>query len=277
MNTIALHAFLTIPQNPRHFICFLLFLIFAPMSALGFDPTVERTFDETDEIAYVYQVGDSWYQTIGSPLSEKMCSDVVSRATRVWVVRRVLAVDSDGTRQLDTNVNVLKDVWLFEDALGDQAIQDAIFANLQKLDEAKSMSGMAEEAKKYFMTILKDEKVQVYGKDDITPRCALRMDRTTEGSQQQDSDDSDSVTHSVTHSETTTEASPVHHRIHWRTVYKERCETVYEVLDFQDLTECIQHNIKGTVLSALTFNYSQPHRFMVHALGRIRSWRHQRW
>lgn len=247
-------------QDPKCFIHFLLFILFAPTVALGFDPTIQRIRLENKKIAYLYKVGDSWYQTIGNPLAEETCLSIVTRATRVWQVRKVLAIDQEGERALDPNVCVLKDVWLFDDVKGERAIQDAIFANLRKIDEeaAPGTSKVAEEARPYFMTILEDEAVQVNGQNDITPGpCQIRdsipftkaaakdaRPATVEGAQRE------SNPAWARHTQAIKTEQPLRHtpRIHRRTIFKERCDTIYDLHDFRDLVQMLQHVIHGMFL-----------------------------
>lgn len=190
--------------------------------------------DEEGKVAYLYKVGGSWYQTIGNLLADQS-SPIVGSATRVWEVRKVLAFEPDGSRRLDDNIVVLKDLWSPEKARGEKSIQDAIFANLRELDEGTPNAGTplshVEMAKKHFMTILEDELVQLREQNDITPK-PREFAQSTEFTQGWDDEDA---------------ARKIEHRMHRRIVFKERCHTVCDLHDFPDMLECLRHNIEGTL------------------------------
>lgn len=227
--------------------------------------------DEQNDIAYLYEVGGSRYQTVGTPLSGQSRPRIVHGATRVWEVRKVLALDSDGNRRLDENIVVLKDVWPSDDTQGEKEIQDAIFTNLRKLDEGKPESGtpesLAEKAKKYFVTILEDEFVQVRGRNDTTPDSP-ELYRPAQ------------FTHFWAQSGYSTKYTErrrtIRHRTHRRVILKERCDTIPNLYDFRELLQCLSHNIEGIIDFSPSFvseTYSVT-RSVVYAFGGVRSSRH---
>ena len=95
---------------------FILYAIFGSTEELGFDLTVERISIKSANgntlYDFRYTVNDEIYQTIGNPLSEKAAHRIVSRATRVWQVKRYLGDDEEGNAILSQNLHALKDVWL---------------------------------------------------------------------------------------------------------------------------------------------------------------------
>ncbi|KAH7868680.1 uncharacterized protein C8R40DRAFT_1260346, partial [Lentinula edodes] len=111
-----------ISEKPELLVRFLLFVIFAKKHEIGFDPTVHR-ISVGGEDCYCYEIGKSFFLTVGSPLSEEAAYRMVGRATRVWVVVTLFA-DSNGDievggsrfRRGDAR-RVLKDVWLYDEAL----------------------------------------------------------------------------------------------------------------------------------------------------------------
>ncbi|KAF8872558.1 hypothetical protein CPB85DRAFT_1422651 [Mucidula mucida] len=104
---IAVSAAFDYHANPRLFICFVIFMTFAPLEDLGYNPTVKRVqVGEDLNIQYSFTIGDKVYQTTG--VIYKMNLDIVTRATRVWEV-----VELDSNFQPIGTHKVLKDVWLY--------------------------------------------------------------------------------------------------------------------------------------------------------------------
>ncbi|KAF8885914.1 hypothetical protein CPB85DRAFT_1459671 [Mucidula mucida] len=160
-------------ENPEDFIRFIIFMTFATLEGLGYDPTVTRLRDAKDDVQYRFTVGDKVYQTVRC-IDESSALDIITRATRVWAVQEL-----DAYNQPLGKTEVLKDVWLYFDAKSEEDIQNEIFKALEDLDKIgvsvdqrppTSPPGvpMAEDAKQYFMTIVKDIAVQVNGQDDTT-------------------------------------------------------------------------------------------------------------
>ncbi|KDQ23075.1 hypothetical protein PLEOSDRAFT_1108708 [Pleurotus ostreatus PC15] len=151
------------PQND--FLLFLLFLISATKEELGFDPTVVRVIRRTGTV-FRYKVGDVYYETVGDPLNQDAAYHISSRSTCVWKVRKVI-LDGAGWREdeRDTELHVLRDVWLYHGSTMEKDIQDQIFG---KFDE-----GTREKARPHFLTILQDVEVSFKTNDverkDITP------------------------------------------------------------------------------------------------------------
>jgi hypothetical protein len=83
---------------------------------LGWDPTIERVLNNQQEIQYRYEVGPekTKYQTVRL-LSNFHANSIVGRATRVWVVVKLVADPEDSTGfTIDPSGReyALKDVWM---------------------------------------------------------------------------------------------------------------------------------------------------------------------
>ena len=101
------------------------------------------------------------FQTVGNPISDEITYRVVSRANRVWLVRKVIS-DDGKTPVLSEETRILKDAWLYADVHLEKDIQDDIFERISKnLGKAA-----VEEARQYFLTIGVVSSGE--GKDDIT-------------------------------------------------------------------------------------------------------------
>lgn len=210
------------------------------------------------ELRYCYQVGDKYYLTIGPPLSEEAAYRMVGRATRVWVVISLLP-HTDGDvevrgqkfRRLSARC-VLKDVWLYEEALFETQIQKRI------LDE---LGGSRErELKRHFLTFITEEVVTFQGKERWTLRCK-------DGDWEQADWHENSYFHrnsGASSSRATRENPPrletertriprAHtRRKHVRSVVKEECKSLYQLTDFRDALSCW----KDMIICMLFHRYS---------------------
>ncbi|KAF8912500.1 hypothetical protein CPB85DRAFT_590928 [Mucidula mucida] len=158
-------------QEPELFVRFAIFMTFADRIDLGYDPTVTRIRDANNKIQYQFEVDGKFYLT-ESFIAESAANDIVTRATRVWSVREYDPIK--GTF-IGLNSVVLKDVWLFSDSEGEKTISDDIFSALKNLDDQLAAgkdyrelgmdvppapgSSLVEEARPYFMDIMQDVAV----------------------------------------------------------------------------------------------------------------------
>lgn len=218
---------------------FFLYAIFGTADELGFDSTVEPVYritsDKKVKCDYRYRVknqatgDDEVFQTIGSPITEDKAYEIVSQATRVWLVRKVISDDGE-TLVLSEETRILKDGWLFEDARLEKDIQDDIFERISKnMGEAA-----AEHARQYFLTILHDSVVTSgEGKDDITPVCKPKDQRPV--------GQVDIVSETTSQEAPSSRHIPRRHgaRKHVRTVFKEHCKNVFELTDFGSFIKCL--------------------------------------
>ncbi|KAJ7625013.1 hypothetical protein DFH06DRAFT_1229583 [Mycena polygramma] len=237
--------------QPRPFIRFLLTIIFSTPAELGFDPTVTRCAVKRGKktfIAYQYRVKDDYYLTEGHPLSEDAAYRMVSRATRVWKVKKMIMAGGEWTERLEDKKYVLKDVWLYDDARLERDIQEAIFAAL----EAKDKNGTtthATDAKQYFMTIIEDWKVTSDSREDRSAAAPdgwkpARFSNPGQALATPDPAALRTPSHDelsrLTISEPLAEPTLKHQpRIHVRTVFDEICQTLYEISDYKTVTKYI--------------------------------------
>ncbi len=254
-------ALLRYSQNPRLFIRFVIFMTFAPLEDLGYDPTVKRIGVNEKDIQYRFTVGDKVYQTTG--IIHDLNLDLVTRATRVW---EVIELDSEdmpiGTPK------VLKDVWLYSDATPESDIYNAIFAALRQLDKDGSVaenerppplqpgSSLEEDAKNYFMTILSDSVVTINGQPDEAPEPPedyvelfyteteekVAMEATVEGTHR---GEVDGCTPKLKRADRA--VYPHKKRIHRRIVFQEVCRTLYKVFSYADFTKGLAQLVYGNV------------------------------
>ncbi|KAF8870635.1 hypothetical protein CPB85DRAFT_1569553 [Mucidula mucida] len=175
-------------KNPKYFIRFVIFMTFADVIDLGYDPTVTRIRDENADIQYVFEVNGKFYRSVRS-LDESSARDVVTRATRVWAARECDPITKEFISEHEV---VVKDVWLYTGAQGEKAIQDEIYSGLRVLDEMIQAGVPLEElglrslppnsmtveeyAKPFFMEILADEVVRYTREDVVYDDCAPAPD-----------------------------------------------------------------------------------------------------
>ena len=243
--------------------------MFGSSRDLGFDDTVERvrvhSADKKVKYAYRYtcqgtQGKKRVFQTIGDPISEEGAYPIVSRANRVWEVGEV-KLDQDGNVVLDGNgdtifisddIYVLKDSWLYENARLEGDIQREIFSELSEAD--------ADEARKFFLTILVENVVEWDGEADVTPVCPrcdrTRIDWTMERSGGPRSSAAlaerrDRIANSKS-AEAKTRSSiyrTFDARKHVRIVFKERGRCMYEVTDLRRAFQCLLGCVKGAFVA----------------------------
>ncbi|KAJ3895751.1 hypothetical protein GG344DRAFT_72753 [Lentinula edodes] len=158
--------------KPELLVDFLLFVIFAKKHEIGFDPTMPN-ISVGGEDCSCYEIGNSFFLTVGSPLSEA-AYDMVGRATRVWVVVGLFPDrngDIDvGGRRLRRGVTrrVLKDVWLYDKAHYEREIQSSILEKLDVKQETK--------LEEYFLTFIMEEVIIYEGEPKRTLKKASRTE-----------------------------------------------------------------------------------------------------
>ncbi|KAF8891899.1 hypothetical protein CPB85DRAFT_248345 [Mucidula mucida] len=257
---IAVSAQFDYHANPRLFIRFVIFMTFASLEDLGYDPTVERVrVGDSKKIQYRFTIGDKVYQTTG--IIYELNLDLVTRATRVWSV-----VELDSNYLAIGTPKVLKDVWLYFDATPESDIYNAIFAALRQLDEDGSVpenerppplqsgSSLEQDAKHYFMTIVSDSVVMINGQPDeaqeppagyleffyTEEEDKFAMEAALEGTQRGDVDGN-----TPTLKRADGEAYPHKKRTHRRIVFAELCHTLYRVSTYAAFTKGLAQLVYG--------------------------------
>ena len=204
--------------------------MFGTPEEMGYDPTVSRVLEPTGSgevrASYRYTVKNAntgateVFQTIGKPVSEASASQLISHATRMWNVRRVIydgdgneKIGDDGKTVLSEETYILKDLWQEHDAKLETEIQEDIFSHIGYL---------ARDARQYFLPIMHDGLVECGGAADVTPICVhdghksryYRFSRRVA-------------------------------RKHVRTVFKEYGKTIYELTDFKSLFQGLLGCLRG--------------------------------
>ncbi|KAI6110910.1 hypothetical protein EDD16DRAFT_1897766 [Pisolithus croceorrhizus] len=239
--------------EPEHLIYFFCSLVFAEDHELGWDPTIRRV-SVGGKIQYNITVHtdegkDLVYQTT-RVISDYSADTLSGRGTRVFEARLIFL---NGTSVKDAKPVVLKDSWRDCDRDREDIILNQIFADLLKHKGPEQ----EEEARKHFLTVLAAGNVMVDGKIDSTD-CLLRgsdlsTDRTPhrlpaeevpKGKPIRSGEGSTPIFRFAPYS---TKHSKVHHRTHFRLVFKEVCRSIYELrsLDtvfatLEDVREALQ-------------------------------------
>ncbi|KAF5334540.1 hypothetical protein D9611_013803 [Ephemerocybe angulata] len=138
-------------KEPYALVRVLLFLSFASQQQLGFDPTVMKGEDGTEQY-FRYAVGDKWYRTVGDPIDEDGAYFLIGRGVRVWAVKEC----DEGGKFLSEELNVLKDAWQWDDIPTERQIQEDIMRSLAQRTKMSFEDARAKLAK-YFLTIIADE------------------------------------------------------------------------------------------------------------------------
>jgi hypothetical protein len=133
-------------------------LAFGSKVELGYDTTFERVIIN-DAPQYKCTIQGVEYVTVEC-LRNVGSLRLISRATRIWKVRRV---DDTGP---NPRYYVLKDVWLDVDEKSEREKQEDIFSNFNKVNPVDMT---LEEARQYFMDIESDQLVDLGdGVKDVT-------------------------------------------------------------------------------------------------------------
>ncbi|EIW83346.1 hypothetical protein CONPUDRAFT_121867 [Coniophora puteana RWD-64-598 SS2] len=273
-------------KEAKLFLRYLLYIIFSSPKDLGFDPTVRRYFkpvtenadppsSETDgcryEIAYRYQIGNRFFLTEGPPISEEAAYWVASRATRVWRVREMIFQDHNKEHVYTLGeCKVLKDAYLFEDAVLESVIRGQIMESLRHVDGVD-----LEDAACHFLDYELDEVVKLpdgdkeWREDDLIsvtdankrayynpapkpsqPSPLPESQRTSTSQKDSNQPGATDASQQLPDGQTGRAKSywddlRYHRRKHVRTVITEVCQNMYEVDNWVTFLECMIHLIKG--------------------------------
>ncbi len=224
-------------------------MTFAPLQDLGYDPTAEGVFSDKQKIQYRFKVRGILYQTL-RPLNEPTL-DILSHATRVW---EVVELDESNMMPLG-EPKVLKDVWVYTGTKGEREIYDEIFTALGELDRKGAVPGnerppplvpgasLVEDAQRYFMTIVSDEVVVIDGQPDTArgPQVGYTEFIYSEGRAQAPSIPVPKIAH------------PHKERTHRRIIFKEVCQTMYQISNPAEFTLGLSQVVYGNTSFQLGF------------------------
>ncbi|KAK7030250.1 hypothetical protein VNI00_014267 [Paramarasmius palmivorus] len=140
-------------QDARDIVYLVLALGTASDEALGFDPTVSRVVSATTgDIGYRFIVDGEQYEVI-EVISIYKAKFLLGRANRIFRVKRVLP-----SGELGSEVKVMKDVWIPQDAKTELEMRQHIYDNFGK----NPVEGLDRDAfDKHFVVIEKCEYVKV--------------------------------------------------------------------------------------------------------------------
>ncbi|KAF8878388.1 hypothetical protein CPB85DRAFT_1342652 [Mucidula mucida] len=260
-------------QNPMHFIRFVIFMTFANRAQLGYDPTIVP-YSMVGKHPVWFQVNGKFYLSGIAAIDEESARDIVTRTTRVWGVEEV---DPNTNLPINGDMLVLKDVWLFDDAKGEKAIQDDIFAQLRKLDvkvaeriaAGQSYADLGVDhyypppqtletkARSYFLTIMEDEVVLIGSEQDVAPapgqpcvpfvyvnvdRSATVLPPAVRGAGRSGVDGTPPQ-----QPQPPTPQVAVHKaRVHRRVIFREHCKRLDALFDYGDYTLAICQLLEGS-------------------------------
>ncbi|KAF5374406.1 hypothetical protein D9757_011827 [Collybiopsis confluens] len=224
-------------KKPEFLVEFLLFITFAEKHEMGFDPTMHRVLVE-NQTRFVYEVGGKSYITVGQPLSEEAAYRLVGRAT----VRTTIVEVGGKAFGIGSKKRVLKDVWLYEDALLEKDIQEEILARLNDSDR-KTLEN-------HFLTFDKEEVVTFEGKERYTLKSGNA--KSADWHNDSYSHRNSGISASRGTRENPKRQEPEHARVthahtrrkHVRSVAKEMCLSLYELTNFGDALICWHDTVK---------------------------------
>ncbi|THH02934.1 hypothetical protein EW145_g6678, partial [Phellinidium pouzarii] len=184
---------------------------FAPKADLGWDPTI--TVSETTEgRVYHFDLEGRKFDTV-AVLSDFAADAIIGRATRAFrVIVPVSKIEY-----------ALKDVWLDDDRELEHVIYDELLGDIEK----KYGKDVREEAKKFLLTPEVHCKVKVDGQEDHTRKVMMPMKSAGYLSVQ------DRMDHLGTRAPHEDGRTRIHHRIHYRVVFKEVATPLYNVMDLR--------------------------------------------
>ncbi|TRM62354.1 hypothetical protein BD626DRAFT_570068 [Schizophyllum amplum] len=146
-----------IHAEPAELIHFILFISYAQLSQLGFDPTVRRVVDKEGLLQYQFDFCNAQKAVTTTYETQRILVDseenaLQYRATRVFAVRRVLVnAELAKDRILDDEVQVLRDCWPGSEDEDESAIQKRL---LDGLDAWPAI-------KQHFLDIEEDDVVMI--------------------------------------------------------------------------------------------------------------------
>ncbi|KAI5984940.1 hypothetical protein EDD15DRAFT_2374621 [Pisolithus albus] len=223
--------FFTKPERLIHFFCS---LAFANEQQLGWDPTVQRVCVEGKPQYNITVRTDEGKETVyqtTKTISDFSAHAMQGRGTRVFQVRLML---QNGQPVHNAEPLVLKDSWRELDRTREDQILVQIFDALEK----KYGTDKVTEARDYFLTVVAAGDVMVHGEKDET--TSLLRDELPSGYSLHRLPADDTPNCKPTRSgegltpifscvPPSAKNSKIHHRTHYRLVFKEVCEPIHDL------------------------------------------------
>ncbi|KAI5993507.1 hypothetical protein EDD15DRAFT_899625 [Pisolithus albus] len=222
--------------EPGHLIHFFCSVAFADEQQLGWDPTVQRVCVEGKPQYNITVRTDEGKETVYQ--TTKMISDfsahaMQGRGTRVFQVRLTL---QNGQPVHNAEPLVLKDSWRELDRTREDQILVQIFNDLGK--EYGTVKGT--EARNYFLTVLAAGDVMVHGEkdkttsllrdaDELPPDFGLHPLRADDLPEWKPTRTGEGLTPNFSCVPPSVKKSKIHHRIHYRLVFKEVCQPIHDL------------------------------------------------
>ncbi|KAI6017110.1 hypothetical protein EDC04DRAFT_2576906 [Pisolithus marmoratus] len=216
-------------REPEHLIHFFCSVAFANDHELGWDPTIRRVRGEILVYEPTRVISDFTADALRGP------------GTRVFEVR---LKTQDGKLVKDAEHAILKDSWRDCDRDREDTILEQIFTDLRNHKGIEQ----ADEARKYFLTVLAAGNVMVDGKidgadsllriSDLPADCTshpLPVDELSKPTWA-----SEGLIPSSPYVPSPSKHSKVHHKIHSRLVFKEVCQPIYELWSLDTVFETLE-------------------------------------
>ncbi|KIJ06645.1 hypothetical protein PAXINDRAFT_121498 [Paxillus involutus ATCC 200175] len=239
--------FVTDPEELIYLVCA---LAFADDEDLGWDPTIQRVMVEDQiqyDITFREQGGSpAVYRTVAI-ISDFGADAMTGRGTRVFkaYLRSLDGKSPSGP----VNHVVIKDAWRDSDRDREDQILQKILSDIGQ--------DKAEDAKKYFLTVLRAEDVSIKGGTDDTRQ--LLHGATTLGDcswhdvwpDKEPSRGSHLSSAGHTPTYLTRQGIPpaasakIQHKKHFRIVFKEVCQPIFELKSLRDVLETLLHAVAG--------------------------------
>ncbi|KAI6038241.1 hypothetical protein EDC04DRAFT_3113831 [Pisolithus marmoratus] len=230
----------------KHLIYFFSSLAFANDHELGWDPTIRRVCVEGKpqyDITVHTDDGEKLVYQTTRIISDYNADALRGRGTRIF---EVCPMSPDGKPMHGAEPGVLKDCWRDSDRDREDTILEKVFTHLRD----KKGIEQANEARKYFLTVLAAGNVMVDGKIDGTDSLLrvsnLPTDFTSyplpadESPRARPTRSSEGLTPSFPCAPGSAKHSKVHHRIHCRLVFEEVCQPIYELRSLDTVFETLQ-------------------------------------
>lgn len=220
-------------------------IAFATKEELGWDPTINPFVRDNGERAYRVTVDNEAYGT-EQVLSES-ADALVSQATRVWRVRHVTSGES----------HVLKDVWVEDDRDLEHEIREAILQDIA----AKYGADVREGVESHLLTPVAHCLVRVHGEPDHTTsimmrghtpsmrrRLKVRVKIATSQEELDQTEASEPLRQLKAPFPHCLHRRKVYRRRHYRIVFKEVAEDLYDVKSLSDTFLVLRDVTKGASL-----------------------------